>query len=73
MSFEVDTNWTSTLVKDGDRWSIASFQFAPSIFDNPVLDKAVRSLYWGVGISGIVGLLLGFLFGRFTARGRRTT
>ena len=69
MSFEVDTIWTSTLVKKDGKWLLASFQFAPSIFDNPVANKALRMLYWGVGIAGVGGLLLGFLLGWVTRRG----
>lgn len=70
MSFEVDTHWTSTLVKEDGKWLIASFQFGPSIFDNPLLDRAVRSLYWGIGAAGVVGLLLGLFLGRLTKRTR---
>jgi ketosteroid isomerase-like protein len=71
MSFEVNTIWTSTLVQKDGKWLLASFQFAPSIFDNPVATRAVRALYWGVGIAGGGALLLGFLLGRVTARARR--
>jgi uncharacterized protein (TIGR02246 family) len=69
MDFEVDTNWTATMVKEDGKWLLASFQFGPNIFDNPLLNKAVSALYWGVGIAGVIGLLLGFLLGRFV-RGR---
>ena len=71
MSFEVDTHWTSTLVEEDGRWLIASFQFGPSIFDNPLLDSAVRSLYWGIGIAGLVGLAVGLLLGRLGKRAPR--
>lgn len=71
LSFEVDTNWTATMVNEGGRWLLASFQFAPSIFDNPLLDRAVNSLYWGIGIAGLVGLAIGFLIGRLMAKQRR--
>jgi ketosteroid isomerase-like protein len=71
MSFEVDTHWTSTLVKEDGQWLVASFQFGPSIFDNPILDKAINSLYWGIGIGALVGLLLGLLLGRVTKRTSR--
>jgi ketosteroid isomerase-like protein len=70
-SFEVNTIWTSTLVKKDDRWLLASFQFAPSIFDNPVANRALRALYWGVGIAGAAGLALGFLLGWVTVKRRQ--
>jgi ketosteroid isomerase-like protein len=66
--FEVDTLWTSTLIKDGDQWKIASFQFGPNIFDNPLLNRALRSLYWGAGLAGAIGVALGFVVGRASGR-----
>jgi ketosteroid isomerase-like protein len=71
LSFVVDTNWTATMVKQDGRWRLASFQFGPNIFDNPVLNRAVNALRWGVGLALVIGLLIGFLVGRRFA-GRRT-
>jgi ketosteroid isomerase-like protein len=68
LSFEVHTNWTATMVKEEGQWLVASFQFGPNIFDNPLLNKAVRALYWSAGIAGGIGLLLGLLLGKVTAR-----
>lgn len=64
LDFEVDTHWTSTLVLEDGRWLIASFQFGPSIFDNPILDRAVRGMSWGIGLAAAAGLLVGLLIGR---------
>ena len=71
MNIVVDTNWTATMVNEGGKWLLASFQFAPNIFDNPVLNQAVNAVYWGVGIAGIVGLMLGFLVGKRTRQKRK--
>jgi len=68
LNFEVHTNWTATMVKEDGKWLLASFQFGPNIFDNPLLNNAVRAMYWGAGGAGVIGLLLGFLLGKFTAR-----
>lgn len=68
MAIVVDTNWTATMVNQDGTWLLASFQFAPSIFDNPVLNRAVNALYWGVGIAGFAGIILGFLIGRRIGR-----
>jgi ketosteroid isomerase-like protein len=68
MNFEVNANWTATMVKQNGKWLLASFQFGPSIFDNPLLTQAVRSMYWGVAISALVALAAGFTIGRWTAR-----
>lgn len=71
MNLEVNANWTATMVKQDGRWLLASFQFGPSIFDNPLLTRAVRSMYWGVGIAAFVALAAGFTVGRWTARKSR--
>jgi len=63
MTFEADVNWTATMVRENDRWLLASFQFGPSIFDNPVLDMALSAMYRAVVIAGLVGLGGGFLLG----------
>jgi ketosteroid isomerase-like protein len=70
MNFEVNANWTATLVRQNGKWLLASFQFGPSIFDNPVLNQAIRWLYWGAAIAGVVGLAVGFTLGRWTGRKR---
>ena len=63
-----DTNWTATMVKENDRWLLASFQFAPSIFDNPVVDAAVDMVYKAAAIAGAIGLIIGFLLARLLGR-----
>lgn len=72
MQFEVTTHYTATLVKEDGKWLLASFQFAPSIFDNPVLDAATAWLAWGVGLALVGGLLLGGLLGRYAFPRRRS-
>jgi len=65
-----DTHWTATMVKENDRWLLASFQFAPSIFDNPVVDAAIGMVYKAAAIAGIIGLVVGFLLARLLGRRR---
>jgi ketosteroid isomerase-like protein len=62
--FEVNARWSATLVKENGNWQIASFQSAANIFDNPLLNKAKSTLYWGAGGAGIIGLVLGLLIGK---------
>ncbi len=69
-SFSVDTFWTATMVKEGEKWLLASFQFAPSIFDNPVLTKATQMIYAAAAVAGLIGLLLGFWLARVTGKKR---
>lgn len=62
--FDVNARWSATMVKEDGNWQIASFQSAANIFDNPLLNKAKSSLYYGAGGAGLVGLILGLLIGR---------
>jgi ketosteroid isomerase-like protein len=68
--FDVNSRWTATLVKEDGNWEVASFQSAANIFDNPLINKATKALYWGVGAAGAFGFLLGVLIGK--RRGKRT-
>lgn len=68
MSFTVDANWTATMVREDGKWLLASFQFAPSIFENPLVDKAVGMVYRIAAIAGVIGLIVGFLLGRVFRR-----
>ncbi len=62
--YEINSRWTSTLVREDGRWQIASFHISANLFDNPVLSTVTKSLYWAVGIAALVALLIGFLLGR---------
>lgn len=71
LNFTANTKWTATMVKEDGKWLLASFQFAPSIFENPLLEKATKALFWGVGIAGLVGLFLGYLLCRLFGKRRQ--
>jgi len=66
----VDMRWTATIVKDEGRWGLAAFQFAPSIFDNPVVDRYRTWIYRAAVIGIALGLLAGFLVGYLIRRRR---
>lgn len=70
-SFTANTKWTATMVREDGKWLLASFQFAPSIFENPLLEKATSVFYWGVGAAGLIGLLLGYLLCRLFGNRRQ--
>lgn len=60
----VDSRWTATMVKHEGRWKVAAFQFAPSVFDNPVTNAYRRWIYKAAAIAGVVALALGLFVGR---------
>lgn len=62
--FDIHARWTATLVKENGSWQIAAYQSAANVFDNPLLEKAKSSLYYGAGGAGLIGLVLGLLIGR---------
>jgi uncharacterized protein (TIGR02246 family) len=68
LTFDVETPWTATLAKQDGQWRLSSFHASTSIFDNPMLSAATRTLYWSVGIAAAVALLVGFLVGRTAGR-----
>ena len=66
LEFDVTTRWSSTLVKEGDRWLVASYQSASNIFDNPILAQATEKLFWAAGIAALIGLIVGVIAGRMS-------
>ena len=62
--FDVDASWTCTIVKEQGRWSIVAFNYSTNMFDNPVLDLAIRRVVLiGVGVA-LVALIVGWSVGR---------
>jgi uncharacterized protein (TIGR02246 family) len=69
--FNIRGRWSCTMVRNGDRWVIASFHYSTNVFDNPILDR-YRSLLVLVGAGALLaGLVIGWLVARMMAR-RRT-
>ena len=62
--FSLPARWSATLVKDGDRWLIASLHASDNLFDNPLLNLARRVAWWAGGLCLLLGLGLGFMLGR---------
>jgi hypothetical protein len=61
MTFELNSRWTITLVKEGGRWLVAGFHASANLFDNPILDVAKSSMKrMGLGALA-VGALIGVL------------
>jgi ketosteroid isomerase-like protein len=62
--FDLPARWSAALVKEGDKWLIASLHASDNLFDNPVLAMAKRTGYWAGGVALVLGLILGFALGR---------
>ena len=69
--FDINGRWTCTMVRQGDRWVIASFHYSANIFENPVLNR-VKGLVMEAGIaSAVLGVVLGGLVGWLIGRRRK--
>lgn len=71
--FSMHSRWSTTLVKQGDRWLIASFHASVPAFDNEILHLAVASTakIVAVGSAAIVAIIAGTLI--WLTRRRRVT
>jgi len=62
MEFKMDSLWSATLVKEAGAWSIVDFHASTNVFDNEVLNVAVKKTMMYAGGGGLaVGLLLATL------------
>ncbi|HRD90808.1 MAG TPA: nuclear transport factor 2 family protein [Accumulibacter sp.] len=70
--FSLDSNWTSTSAKVGDRWQVVSMHLSSNVFTNSLLAEAERAIWYVGAGAGIGGLLLGGLLGWLRGRRRRS-
>lgn len=63
-SLDLKSRWSATMVKEGDKWLIASLHASDDLFDNPLLDKIRTTAHLWIGAALVVGLVVGFLLGR---------
>jgi ketosteroid isomerase-like protein len=62
--YEFKSRWTATLVRENDRWLLASYHVSLNALDNPLLNAAKQSLYWVGGVAAMIGLIIGLLLGK---------
>ncbi|MFO0998884.1 MAG: nuclear transport factor 2 family protein [Planctomycetaceae bacterium] len=61
-SVNLNSRWSATLIKDNDRWLLASFSASTNAFDNEVVSLYLTSQKYTVAaIAGIIGLGMGLL------------
>jgi hypothetical protein len=59
------SRWTATFVRENGHWLLAAVHVSANIFDNPVLDIALKKTALRVGIgAALAGLVIGLLIGR---------
>ena len=64
LEFTLNANWSTTLQKRDDQWVVVALHFSTDLFDNSLLNKALRmNKIMGAG-GVIVGLLLMWVVGR---------
>ena len=63
-NLNVRGRWTATLIKENDKWLVASLHVSTNLFDNVMLDLAKRSLGVVGAVCFAVGLLIGWLISR---------
>jgi ketosteroid isomerase-like protein len=66
--FDVPLRWSATLRRANDKWAIAGMHFSANMFENPILSTLERSMKWIVAGTGIVAILVGFTFGRWSRK-----
>jgi len=57
LGMDINTRWSTTVLKEGDKWKVIALHFSSNLFDNPLLNKAESSNFY----FGIAGLVLGIL------------
>ncbi|WCL49175.1 YybH family protein [Leptospira sp. GIMC2001] len=65
LEFHSKSRWTATLVKENNKWLIASAHVSVDMFKNPLLTAAKNSIYIWALISFILGTGLGYGIFRF--------
>jgi ketosteroid isomerase-like protein len=61
--------FTATVAKRGDRWLVTAFHASVNAFDNPVLGIATRKVALWVGAGAlVVGVVLGLVLGRLARK-----
>lgn len=70
-TWNLNTRWSATLVREDGRWLVASVHSSVDPFHNPILDAAVGWLPRAALGGAVGGLVLGALGGFFVGRRRR--
>jgi len=64
LKFTLNSNWSTTAVKDNGQWKVAALHFSTNLFDNPLLNNAKRAMWIAAVIAFVVGLAVAWLLTR---------
>jgi hypothetical protein len=68
-SVNLNSRWSATLIKDNDRWLLASFSASTNAFDNEVVSLYLTSQKYTVSaVAGLIGIGIGLLLSRIMNR-----
>ena len=68
-SVNLNSRWSATLIKDNDRWLLASFSASTNAFDNEVVSLYLTSQKYTVSAAaGLIGIGLGLVLSRVMNR-----
>ena len=62
--FDLPARWTATLVKEDEKWLVASLHTSGNLFDNPMLTRIRDVVPWVGGGSFALGMVFGWLISR---------
>jgi ketosteroid isomerase-like protein len=63
-TIELNGRWSTTMVKEGGQWLIASLHVSTNLFDNVMLASTKRLAIWVACGAGAIAALLGWFIGR---------
>jgi hypothetical protein len=68
-SVNLNSRWSATLIKDNDRWLLASFSASTNAFDNEVISLYLTSQKYTISAAaGLIGIGLGLVLSRVIKR-----
>jgi ketosteroid isomerase-like protein len=63
-SYEFDSRWTATLVRQDDKWLVSAYHVSLNALDNPILNTAKSALWLALGAGLVAGMILTWFIGK---------
>ncbi len=69
----LNSRFTATIARRGDRWQVMAFHVSVNAFENPVLTLALKKVAWIAGGAGaLVGIIVGVVVMRWLRRSKKS-